>query len=334
MSNVKFDYKGNQIIIQCNPEDKLYKICTKFAIKINEPVESKIYIYNNQLLNLEKTLSEQLKESNEENEEITISVNDISKNDTVLIKYNFEGVEEELKVKRDDNFLEIIQGLIKKPIDILFGGRAANKSDFNKNFEQLANKYEKERNEMNLLILERSSSINNVNEEAKEENKENKERNTINDNDEDENGENKEEDVKNIQEKIAEIEAKIKKIKAIIIKFFILLFAQFVLIGTLVFLGGFFEFNTLLYKNDTRSLSAFIPSVLLLHFIFFYYYCYISKEGESKIRPILITIILYIITISLLLILLSNFVFYEYILYTLALICLDIFVNIIQLSIF
>ena len=113
MSNVKFNYKGKTLEVQCNPEDKLTKICSKFASKINEPVESKIYIYNNQLLNLEKTLSEQLSEIKGETEVITIYVNDIAKNDNVLIKYNFNGVEEEIKVKKEDNFLEIIQKLIQ-----------------------------------------------------------------------------------------------------------------------------------------------------------------------------------------------------------------------------
>ena len=338
MSNVNFDYKGKKIIIQCNPEDKLYKICTKFASKINEPVEAKIYIYNNQLLNLEKTLSEQLKESNKENEEITISVNDIAKNDTVSIKYNFNGVEKELQVKRDENFLEIIKGLVKKPIDILFGGRAADKGDFDKNFEQLANKYEKERNQMNVLVLERSNSMNSNEEEAKEKNKEN---NIINENDEEEelNKENKEDNVKNgvntFIDRLAkynrynEINNKIKKMKYFLAKFFLLLFAQYILIGGLVFLGCYFKLNSLLYKNETNSLSAFIPSIILLHFFFFYNYCYISQESESKMKSILIIIILYILTISLLLILLSNFVAYEYILYTLALICLDLLINII-----
>lgn len=168
MLNVKFDYKGYIITIQCDIEDKLNKICSKFASKINEPVESKIYIYNNQLLNLEKTLSEQLSEIKEETEEITIYVNDIAKNDNVLIKYNFNGVEEEIKVKKEDNFLEIIQKLIPMPIDILFGGRRANKSDFKKNFNELANSDDKQRNQMNLLVIERSSSMKSINDENNE----------------------------------------------------------------------------------------------------------------------------------------------------------------------
>ena len=46
------------------------------------------------------------------------------------------GVEEELQVKRGDNFLKIIRTLIKKPIDILFGGKRATKTDLNRNYRK------------------------------------------------------------------------------------------------------------------------------------------------------------------------------------------------------
>ena len=349
MSNVNFDYKGNKIIIQCNPEDKLYKICTKFASKINQPVESKIYIYNNQLLNLEKTLSEQLKELNKENEEITIFVNDIAKNDTVLIKYNFNGVEEELQVKRGDNFLKIIRTLIKKPIDILFGGKAATENDFDKNFEQLANKYEKQKNQMNVLVLERSSSINSNEEE------ENKERKTIKKDDNEENLINQEEeeekednndfddnnkmskekfievlmsgDQKRMQEYLKYLTGgkglKIKNRKKFLFKFYICLFIKLILIDGLVFLGCYFKLNEELNKNTDNTLWAFIPSIILIHFLYFFYYCYLNFDRDNKKKSIYITALLFILVLSLLLILLSNYVYYHYIIFTLSLISLD-----------
>ena len=79
MINVNFDYKGHLVTIQCNGQDKLLKICSKFALKINEPVESKIFVWNNQLLNLDKTFTEQMNDSLEKKEEIKIIVNDIEK---------------------------------------------------------------------------------------------------------------------------------------------------------------------------------------------------------------------------------------------------------------
>ena len=166
MLNVKFNYKGNNVMVQCNINDTLINICSKFASKINEPIESKIYVYQNQLLNLNKTLFEQINDFKDNNQEIEIVVNDIAKNDTVLIKYNFNGVDEEIKVKREDNFLEIIASLIKKPINILFGGKVASKQDFKKNFNELANNMQKEQKQLNLIIFEKSNSI-----QSKEDNK-------------------------------------------------------------------------------------------------------------------------------------------------------------------
>ena len=157
MLNANFNYKGNLVVIQCEKEDKLLNVCSKFASKINEPVDSKIYIWNNQLLNLDKSIYEQMHDSLEKNEEINIIVNDIAKNDTVLIKYNFNGVDEEFKAKKEDNIFELIQALIKKPIDILFGGKRATQSDFQKNFNQLANSIDKQKNQMNLLVIERET---------------------------------------------------------------------------------------------------------------------------------------------------------------------------------
>ena len=78
MLNANFNYKGNLVVIQCEKEDKLLNVCSKFASKINEPVDSKIYIWNNQLLNLDKSIYEQMHDSLEKNEEIYIIVNDIA----------------------------------------------------------------------------------------------------------------------------------------------------------------------------------------------------------------------------------------------------------------
>jgi hypothetical protein len=54
-ANAVFNYKENKIIIQCNSDDKMINICRKFSIKIDADVNSKIYIYNGNLLNLDLT---------------------------------------------------------------------------------------------------------------------------------------------------------------------------------------------------------------------------------------------------------------------------------------
>ena len=374
MINVNFDYKGHLVAIQCNGQDKLLKICSKFALRINEPVESKIFVWNNQLLNLDKTFTEQMNDSLEKKEEIKIIVNDIAKNDTVLIKYNFNGVDEEFKAKKEDNIFELIQALIKKPIDILFGGKRATKTDFQKNFNQLANSIDKEENQMNLLVIERESikSENNEPKNEQEKNKSDIEENLIineekqdeeNDDDNEEEKEelkskkdNKKNDVKkgnsngdffetmvgNFDQnaitdtmKIFEDNKtyKVKNIKVFLLKFFSLLLLELVIIGSLVFLGGYFKFNELLYEKRSNTLGVFIPSLLLIFILYFcQYFCFLKeKDGKTKLK--LFIIFFYIISISLLLILLSEYCSYEYIIYTLSLTGIDLLFYIIFYSI-
>ena len=375
MLNVKFDYKGYIITIQCDIEDKLNKICSKFASKINEPLESKIYIFNNQLLNLNKTFLEQFSELDTD-QEIKIIVNDIAKDDTVVIKYNFNGVEEELNVKKDDNFLEIIQAAIKKPIEILFGGKRATENDFKKNFNQLANRLDKERNQMNLLVFERESSIRSINDdnndnenknnnkqeekkesekkedlennllvkEEKNENnntKKNKERKSTNKDDEPFHGdvvENfihnlNEQDVNKYMEYLKDPNSYVvEAIKKFFLKFFSILLAQFIIIGGLIFLGCYFKFNDKLYEKNSNTLGSFIPSIILLSFLYLFKVTCFAKDRENKNKFILSIIILYILIISLLLILLSKFCSYINIICTLSLVCLDLIFYIIFYS--
>lgn len=42
--NAVFNYKGQKVIIQCNPDDKMINICKKFSIKIDADVIQK-YIF-------------------------------------------------------------------------------------------------------------------------------------------------------------------------------------------------------------------------------------------------------------------------------------------------
>ena len=206
---------------------------------------------------------------------------------------------------------------------------------------------------MNLLVLERSSSINS-NEE--EENKKNEERKTIKKDDNEENLINQEEeeeekednngydnDNKMSKEKFIEVlmsgdqkrmqeylkyltggkGLKIKNRKKFLFKFYICLFIKLILTDGLVFLGCYFKLNEELNKNTDNILWAFIPSIILIHFLYFFYYCYLNFDRDNKKKSIYITALLFILVLSLLLILLSNYVYYHYIIFTLSLICLD-----------
>ena len=341
MLNANFNYKGNLVVIQCEKEDKLLNVCSKFASKINEPVDSKIYIWNNQLLNLDKSIYEQMHDSLEKNEEINIIVNDIAKNDTVLIKYNFNGVDEEFKAKKEDNIFELIQALIKKPIDILFGGKRATQSDFQKNFNQLANSIDKQKNQMNLLVIERETLKSENGEQKTEEEKkdydkeEEKEENKLKNDEEKENKEDNNfsasfEKYLEIYRELQKIKNYFKRLKMYLFKFLLFLLIEFLLIGSFIFLACFFKFNDLLYENKTIALGVFIPSLISLFVLYFFKYIYFEKIDNNKIKLCIIFISLYIILISLLLIMLSRYIPYEYILSTLSLNILDLIVYIIS----
>ena len=147
--NAIFSYKGKNICsIQCNLEDKILNVCQKFSNKIGQDIESKIFIFMGKVLNLDSTLAEQINgafDKSSDIKEVIIQVYDNDK-DTVLIKYNYEGMSKEVQLKKGDNILKRISSLIKQPyekINILYNGEIANQEDFNKDFDDLANKENK-----------------------------------------------------------------------------------------------------------------------------------------------------------------------------------------------
>ena len=64
MEEVKFVYKGNIILIECNINDKMEDIIYKFLFKIKKfgNPNSLNFIYNNDLVKNELTLNEQINE--------------------------------------------------------------------------------------------------------------------------------------------------------------------------------------------------------------------------------------------------------------------------------
>ena len=135
--NAIFSYKESKISIQCNLEDKILNICQKFSTKINQDIESKIFIFMGKVLNLDSTLAEQINENFDKSTNITEIVIQVYDNDkdTVLIKYSYEGQNKEIQLKKEDNILKRISSLIKQPyekINILYNGELATQEDFNK----------------------------------------------------------------------------------------------------------------------------------------------------------------------------------------------------------
>ena len=151
-ANAIFSYRNNKIVIQCNSDDKMVNICKKFSVKIGEDVNSKIYIYNGNLLNLDLTYGQQIQNTNDPEEEIKVFDN----TNLVTIKYNYEGEYRELKLPRQENILKRIQSIIKTPFDkinFLLNGQVASEEDYKKDFTQLSNNQNKADNSMNILIM-------------------------------------------------------------------------------------------------------------------------------------------------------------------------------------
>ena len=58
MAEIHFIYEGNTILIQSNMNQIMKDICTRFCLKINKDINSLIFLYGGDTLNLEKTLNE------------------------------------------------------------------------------------------------------------------------------------------------------------------------------------------------------------------------------------------------------------------------------------
>ena len=59
MSIVKFIFNGKETMIQCTKEDKMKNICKKYASKIKLDINSLIFLYGGNQLDLELSFQEQ-----------------------------------------------------------------------------------------------------------------------------------------------------------------------------------------------------------------------------------------------------------------------------------
>ena len=63
MAEAKFTFEGQDIIIQCNKNQKMRDICTNLSQKINVGLNSLVFLYGGGQLNLDKTFQELTKEN-------------------------------------------------------------------------------------------------------------------------------------------------------------------------------------------------------------------------------------------------------------------------------
>ena len=76
MSEAKiiFNFEGRNLTIQCSLEDKIKDICQKFATKIDSNINSLIFLYGGNKMNMELKFKEQANSMDIDNKEMKVLV--------------------------------------------------------------------------------------------------------------------------------------------------------------------------------------------------------------------------------------------------------------------
>lgn len=293
--NAVFNYKDNKIVIQCNSDDKMINICKKFSIKIGADVKSKIYIYKENLLNLDLTYGQQI---NDQEEDIKV----IDNTNLVTIKYNYEGLSKEVQLPRQENILKRISSIIKTPINkinFLLNGELASEEDYDKDFTQLSNSQNKTDNSINLVIVDRED-------------------------DEEESSNKKDEENKDNDKKNKKGPKPFTQWIKLLNKTYIISIVQLVLIEILLILGFYFNLNKAFTQNLGSMLGTFIPVSLICGIFSFFFFLFAIKENIKIFNKIVyFSLVIYIPLMIMNCFLLSEFIEIKYILGLLTLLLLN-----------
>ena len=206
------------------------------------------------------------------------------------------------------------------------GGRAIQREDLSKNFQDL-NKTENEKREMNILACDIEDNI--IKEDKNKDNDSNLTNNNtvtsgplINTFNSDNNIlENIDKDYN--QNHIRNIS--ILSNKYFFIQTFLVLKIQFVLILCLVWAGCYFNINKAFIKSTSAMLGTFIPTIIILILLSFMVFILKFLDMKEEKLPYVISCIIYIFGITFLCYLLTKYTKYKYILMVLFLIIIDCF---------
>ena len=299
--NAVFNYKDQKVIIQCNPDDKMINICKKFSIKIDADVNSKIYIYKSNLLNLDLTYREQIQNTQDSQDEIKVFDN----TNLVTIKYNYGGQEKEVQLPRQENILKRISSIIKTPFDrinILLNGELASEEDLNKDFNKLSNNQNKNDNSINLIISEREEEEDDDEELSKKKDDDNKDEK---------------------KKKKKEVKPFVKWTKSLF-KIYLISIVQLLLIEIFLFLGFYFEINKIFTESLGLTLGVLIPSSFVCGLLSFFMYLYQKTKNIKKYKKCTCCFLgIYPLFMIFYFFILSKFIEVKYILSILNLLLLD-----------
>ena len=73
-AKVIFTLDGINLTIQCTPEDKIKDICNKYATKIDDNINSLIFLYGGNQMNMELSFKEQANSIDRNNKEMRVLV--------------------------------------------------------------------------------------------------------------------------------------------------------------------------------------------------------------------------------------------------------------------
>jgi len=252
MINTFFQYKENKITIQCKSEEKLRNICQRFISKIGSDINSKIFIYDGRVINLESLLKDEIDLEKVEENEIVISVFD----NIATINYNYEGRESKVIINPNEDFISKIFSKLKKKFgraEILYNGNRISQEDYNKNFLQLSNKVDQNQNTMNILIQDFNEDDENNQENENQVNKNDEEKNTKN-----EKKKKNKNKIQNIQEDENEKIFFVRDLNKFLRSIYSYSILQFLCIGIFVFLGFELEFYKIFTGSQKVILWTFI----------------------------------------------------------------------------
>ena len=102
MYKVKFNFKGQETMIQCKNEDKIKQICNRFALKANIGISNIYFVYNGNIINENLKIEDQINNDDKMRKEIYILVQEKDKN---TINENFIKSKDIICPKCQENIL-------------------------------------------------------------------------------------------------------------------------------------------------------------------------------------------------------------------------------------
>ena len=171
-AKIIFSFNGIEVHIQCTLEDKIKDICKKYATKIDNNINSLLFLYGGNQMNMELKFKEQASSIDIYNKEMNVLVYKNENNDDFIcpncnkkIKLNTEKIDEIILI--NNNIKDIING-IKLNIDNIIKLSKDNNISFQlKNINIIVNTINEDINKNNeklKKLLNENNKLNEINE--------------------------------------------------------------------------------------------------------------------------------------------------------------------------